>query len=539
VLASFFLLAIWLDHSQPAHAVEETYALLLAYVAVSVAVVALTWKNWWLECRLAGPLHVVDILMFTALVFATDGYTSPFFTFFVFLILAATIRWGWRETTMTAAVVVLLYLAAGLTADSWGTADFDLRRFVIRSAYVLVLSMILIWFGMNQRALRNELLRSGELVHLDDNSEPPVREVVAYAAERFAAKRIVFAWWETEEPWTNVAVMQGGRIEEQRLAPGSYGELVHSELRDRPFVFNLRSGRVLLARDGRKRTLMALGQAIDPGFAERFELGEGLLIPVRDDKYAGELIVLDLPGLCSDDLKIARVVSAETSAAFQRVALFEMSEESASSHARLSIARDLHDSVMQFLAGMSFRLEGLRKSARAGGDVEEEIDSLQAQLSDEQRELRRVITQLRGGRAMGRLADLSESVRAICERASRQWEIACTFRSDPQSIETAARVQHDVGNLVREAVANAARHGKASEITISLRREAEEIELEVADNGTGFPGKAGFSDEAVSEQRTGPWSLSERVKNLDGTLMIVSGDRGSRVTIRLPMAQQS
>lgn len=532
-------MAIWLDESQPAQAVEQTYALLAAYVFLSIAAIALTWKNWWMECRLAAPLHVLDIMVFTALVFATEGYTSPFFTFFVFLILAATIRWGWRETTLTAAVVVLLYLAAGLTADSWGTEDFELRRFVIRSAYVLVLSMILIWFGMNQRALRNELVRSDDLVRLHDNSEPPVRQVIAYAAGRFASKRIVFAWWETEEPWINVAVLEGGRIEEQRLPPGSYGELIHSELRDRPFVFDLHRGRVLVARDGRRRTLISLADSIDPGFAERFALGEGLLIPMRDDKYAGELFVLDPPGLCSDDLKIARLVSTEASAAFQRVALFEMSEESASSRARLSIARDLHDSVMQFLAGMSFRLEGIRKTIQAGRDVEAEIDSVQAQLSHEQKELRRVITQLRGGLAMERISDLSESIRAMCERASHQWDIPCSFRSEPQRIETAARVHHDVGNLVREAIANAARHGKASEIRILLRGDGGDLELEVEDNGTGFPGKPGFTEDAASDQRTGPWSLSERVKNLGGTMMIVSGDVGSRVSIKLPVVQKA
>lgn len=109
-----FLIAIWLDESQPAQAETETYALLGAYVLVALALAALTWSDWWLDARIAAPGHLLDVGMFTLLVFATEGYTSPFFLFFVFLLLSAAIRWGWRETAMTAALLIILYMTAGL-----------------------------------------------------------------------------------------------------------------------------------------------------------------------------------------------------------------------------------------------------------------------------------------------------------------------------------------------------------------------------------------------------------------------------------------
>jgi hypothetical protein len=96
ILATLFLLSIWLDQSQPANAPAQTYLLLLVYVLFAVAIAALTWRNWWLDARLAGPTHVIDMAVFTAIVFSTNGYTSPFFLFFILPLLAGAIRWGWR-----------------------------------------------------------------------------------------------------------------------------------------------------------------------------------------------------------------------------------------------------------------------------------------------------------------------------------------------------------------------------------------------------------------------------------------------------------
>ena len=113
------------------------------------ALVALTWSNWWLDARLAGPAHAIDIAVFTLLVFVTQGYTSPYIIFFVFLLLAAAIRWGWKETALTAILLTVLYLGTGLLTAS-GEADFNTRRFLVRSAQLIIVALIVMWFGANQ-----------------------------------------------------------------------------------------------------------------------------------------------------------------------------------------------------------------------------------------------------------------------------------------------------------------------------------------------------------------------------------------------------
>ena len=94
VLASIFLLAIYLDPSQPTAAPTGTFLVLGLYVAIALGLLVSTWRNWWFDHRLARPAHWLDLMVFAVVVFSTEGYTSPFFTFSLFLLLSAAIRWG-------------------------------------------------------------------------------------------------------------------------------------------------------------------------------------------------------------------------------------------------------------------------------------------------------------------------------------------------------------------------------------------------------------------------------------------------------------
>src|SRR3954463_5983239 len=107
MLAILFLLAVWLDRSEPERAVMGTYALLFLYAASAIGIAAATWRNWWLDARLAIPMHGVDMAVFTAIVFSTNGWPSPFFLFFVLPLLSAAIRWGWKETALTATSLIV------------------------------------------------------------------------------------------------------------------------------------------------------------------------------------------------------------------------------------------------------------------------------------------------------------------------------------------------------------------------------------------------------------------------------------------------
>ena len=88
------------------------------------------------------------------------------------------------------------------------------------------------------------------------------------------------------------------------------------------------------------------------------------------------------------------------------------------------------------------------------------------------------------------------------------------------------RIGHEINQLVREAIANAARHGHASEVVLVAAKADRALTLAIRDNGSGF------GEAACGE--TVPRSMQERVHALGGTLKVESGASGSTVTIRLP-----
>ena len=532
VLAVFFLLAIWVDRSQPVQLPRETYFLLVAYALAAIVLCRLIWNDWRLEWRLAVPSHILDLLVFACLNYATEGYTSPFFTFFVFLILSASVRWGWRGTAVTAAAIVALYVEAGLSAASWGTERFDVQRFAIRSGYLVALSSIIVlWFVIN----RPREVTAERPSRPDRPGAIYARPILAYAIEHFAAGRAVMAWWESEEPWTHVARLDGDVLEEDRLDPECYEPLTAPALGGDVLLFDQKRGLVLRRRGRTGKTMAAVRDPIHPDFAADFDIAEGLRIAVNAGACRAEILVLDIPGLCPDDLDLAEGAAVEIAARIERAALFAATDEAAAMQARLALARDLHDSTVQFLAGLSLRLEGVRKTAAAGGDTNAEVEALQRELTAEQREFRRFIHELRGNRDARARADLAASLKALLKRIGSQWNVACSFDCRPGEIAVPPPLERNVHQLAREAVANAVRHGSASAITTRLARVNGTIELEISDNGGGFPVHGEFDDEEMAARRIGPRSLTERVHSLGGSLRLATGAEGSRLSIALPL----
>jgi signal transduction histidine kinase len=533
VLALFFLLIIWADRTQPAISTAQTYAFLAAYAVLALALLALTWNNWWLETRLAAPAHVVDLLVFTLLNHVTEGYTSPYFTFFVFLLLSASIRWGWPQTAATAAAIIILYLFEGVTASTWGTEAFHLSRFLIRSSYLLVLSsMIMLWFASNQRPPRPALVRQR-----DDAPRRDMEAVLAFAASRFPGARALLAWSDSEEPWLYVAELDGGGFRQARFDPDAFGPLVAQEAGNGVLVFDQVQGRVLRRLTRRKGTAR-LREPLNPLFAGRFGIDQGVRIPIQSNGAGGDLFVLQVAGLCSDDLALAEEVGEQVSAALQEGELFQATEEAAAMRARLSLARDIHDSVAQFLAGLAFRMEGLRKSAGAGRDLGGEIDDLQSDLVREQQDLRRLIAELRTAPvAPAEGGDFSDDLGVLAARMASQWGVELRVRSGPDALDVPVALQHDIEQLLREAVANAVRHGAATSVEADLTRCSGTLELAIADNGRGFPVAGSFGHDELSARRIGPRSLRERVEGLGGTLSLASTGTGTRLVITLPAGE--
>ena len=93
-----------------------------------------------------------------------------------------------------------------------------------------------------------------------------------------------------------------------------------------------------------------------------------------------------------------------------------------------------------------------------------------------------------------------------------------------------ATTQNHLMRMAREAVFNAARHGKPGRITVTLRYESESVTLEIDDNGCGF--------DASVKPPTGHFGIigmRERANKIHATLQVISTvDIGTTLRLTLP-----
>lgn len=525
LLAGLFLLAIWLDPNQPAQNATVTYALLGLYVAVAVLVTVAIWNDWWLDAKLAAPMHLLDMLAFTLLVYATEGYTSPFFLFFVFLILSAAIRWGWRETTLTAAAVVFLYLVAGffvgLAQGFSPQSGFDLQRFIVRSAHLVILSAILIWFGVNQGFSGSDL-PSGDFLPDSSLDDSPLETALRAASDLTKAQGGLFLWRRPLR--REIFAVQ---IENGRCGVTSFqARTSNPQLGERTFLFRVARNRALSRNAHRRMRFFQASEWLDPEIDSRFEFPEGLAIPVRSGIGEGQLLLGGIDGLCTDHIELGDRIAVAVAAHIERHAFLEAVSDSAIAKARLALSRDLHDGIVQFLAGATFRIEALSRAARSGQAIESDLGELKQLLLEEQRELRSAIGALRSKTIA--LPELARDLGELCEKLGRQWDIDCSFASNVPDLLAPMRLHLDAHQLVREAVANAVRHAAARAVSVKLSTEEDNLVLEITNPGA-FAGQAAPGS---------PWSLRERANEARGSLMLATHDNMTEVSITLPLKEE-
>jgi signal transduction histidine kinase len=517
MLVTLFLIAIILDRSEPERAVVETYVLLSLYGAGAVAVAVATWRNWWLDARLAVPAHALDMAVFTAIVFSANGTTSPFFLFFVLPLLSSAIRWSWRETALTASSLIVLYLIAGLLIV--GTQSFEIERFIIRSGHLVTLSLLLIWFGIHERATRLFFRIEDFETGLDEQQSPLAQALNLPMQIAKAQAGALLVGPVGEEPCDAFSIC-GAEERAFTAERPLVRDAGHSS-----FLFNIDRGRGLTRLAEGQFQFLAASSLLDLNRAREIGLGEGLVAEVRTGTQHGWLVLWGIPDLSTDFIDLGREFGRAAGFILDRHALFAAIETGAAARTRLSLARDVHDSIVQFLAGTAFRIEAIKRAAKTGTDIDAELEELKRLLLEEQGEVRGFVTALR----RDRVVDLGEAIaelRALAERLSQQWSVVCRISANGEQASIPIRLHLDLQQLLREAVANAVRHGGADRIDVGLAVEENRLELSVADNGSGF---------SLANGATEPWSLKERVDRAHGSLQLVSSPGSTNILISLPL----
>lgn len=518
MLSSLFLISIWFDQSQPKEP-AQTYSLLVFYVVFAISLAILTWRSWWLDARLAAPAHFFDMAMFTAIVFSTNGYTSPFFLFFILPLLAAAIRWGWRETMVTATMLIILYMSGGLLVAR--TEAFELERFIVRSGHLLILSAVLIWFGIHQRFTRL-FVGADELDRRLGRDEDPLANALRLAMGGAIARSGALVMRSADGPrLAGVAIVDG------ELRSMSLDESPVREPGVEVVLFDLRKNRSLTLRNNGWYRFTAARRLVDVDGLGRMGAVEGLVTQVRSGTQEGWLVLWDIADQSADFVELGPELGRAAGTMIDNHALLSAIEEGAAARTRLALARDVHDSVVQFLAGAAIRVEAIMRGSATEEQKQSDLRELKRLLIEEQGEIRALVSALRRDREL-QLAESVEELKTLAMRLGRQWSVACEVKTSNDAASVPIQVQLELEQLLREAVANAVRHGGASRIDVDVGLDEDQLRLEVRDNGSGFVGANGTKPIQ-------PWSLKERVDRAHGSLSLRSQQGCTNVVITLPL----
>lgn len=202
---------------------------------------------------------------------------------------------------------------------------------------------------------------------------------------------------------------------------------------------------------------------------------------------------------------------------------------------RRRIATELHDLIGQTLAVSRIKLGTLREmlsSARSVGI----LDEVREHIEETIRHTRSMVFELSPPALY--MIGLGAALEQLAERIQEKHGLKVDFIDDglPKPINDETCITLFSG--VRELLTNVIKHAQASSIRISLKRKANDIVIEVKDDGIGFTIKADGSF-AKGHGGFGLFSIRERLQHLGGRLEVESRPgKGTRVTLYVPVEQQ-
>jgi signal transduction histidine kinase len=201
---------------------------------------------------------------------------------------------------------------------------------------------------------------------------------------------------------------------------------------------------------------------------------------------------------------------------------------------RRRIARELHDSVGQSLAALSMNLSSL------GADIDR-IAAAAGKVSDSTSLVKDISTDIRTISYLlhpplldeaGLVSALRWFIEGFTERSKIRVDLDLPGDFDRLSrdLETA------IFRLVQECLTNIHRHSGSAVARIRITRSADEVRVEVQDEGKGIPPEKQSELLSAGTPGVGIRGMRERIRQLGGTLEITSQDdqQGAKISATLP-----
>ena len=200
---------------------------------------------------------------------------------------------------------------------------------------------------------------------------------------------------------------------------------------------------------------------------------------------------------------------------------------------RRHIARELHDSTGQLLALLNMNLSTLRKSGSGAKGKKNLFDDCVA-LAGEITSQIRTMSYLLHPPLLDELG-LASALKWLVEGFQERSGIGVTLDIASQFARLPPDLEIVLFRIVQESLSDIHRHSGSKAAFIRVVNEGDSVSMQIRDSGRGI------SEERLAELRTrstgvGIGGMRERVLRFDGTFDILSGEKGTQISVTVPAA---
>ncbi len=202
---------------------------------------------------------------------------------------------------------------------------------------------------------------------------------------------------------------------------------------------------------------------------------------------------------------------------------------------RIRLARMIHDEVGHNLTALKMDLawmnRRLPKAACASptSEIRERLEAMSKLLTETIQKARETASELRPG-----LLDdvgLDAAIEWEARQFQRRTGVECTFTGNAEELELDRDQSTALFRICQGLLTNIASHAGATAATIALKRQGDELVLEVSDDGMGIREK-----QISSSRSLGILGMRERALVLGGRFSISGRDgKGTTATVRIPL----
>jgi signal transduction histidine kinase len=203
---------------------------------------------------------------------------------------------------------------------------------------------------------------------------------------------------------------------------------------------------------------------------------------------------------------------------------------------RRRIARELHDSVGQYLVGLKINLEQLLGSRANLTSAHENLLAQTIELAERSMLEVRTISHLLHPPLLDEVG-LESAIRWYADGFAQRSALKVSLHLDSIINRLPKEVELALFRVLQESLTNVHRHANAKSIEVVLTCSSGHIVLSVIDDGVGIAAEVLTRFSSGRASGVGLAGMRERLAELDGTLEVERASRGTAVRATIPVEQ--